>query len=407
MILDEDYCATDRISGACTIDLRTIYGNLSGLLRILPWRNHLRLERRARSGWAQDDAAFDYLISSPEMDEHPPEHPLRRLADAIPGWAREAVRPFRMNQLRLLRILSFDLRALELARDAPVLFWLMAECLRSQSTREEILVLTSIKRREILRRTIGASSKSMLKFLSKLEGFSYEFLDLERLRSLLKTDEWTRLRHLDRVNWQVLNLFANEGGWFEYKAVRALMNDADTARALNVARDWRRLELDIRRLTRTLGLSEPTRQIKMMADIEALRRFHDVLVASLNNQRRTSFEEQYREPFPNPPFPGNERIQPINCAGDLLDEGSAMHHCVASYAERILQRKCYIYRILTPERATLELLAMPDGKWRIGQIKLACNRNPAIDTLLYVRMWLETEKAKTSPSVIGGRPNGY
>ena len=63
-----------------------------------------------------------------------------------------------------------------------------------------------------------------------------------------------------------------------------------------------------------------------------------------------------------------------------------MQHCVASYAERIAKGKCSIYKILTPERATMEIDTR-DSQPKISQVKLYKNGIPRPQTFEAVEMW--------------------
>ncbi|MBN1760377.1 MAG: PcfJ domain-containing protein [Chitinispirillaceae bacterium] len=97
--------------------------------------------------------------------------------------------------------------------------------------------------------------------------------------------------------------------------------------------------------------------------------------------------------FLPPPFPGTETICPITCYRDLKEEGRTMHHCVGSYSGRVMSGSTYIYRVLEPERATLELcFNNSTGAWEIGQLHLVCNGTPLNVTRESVAKWLEKEK---------------
>jgi len=63
-----------------------------------------------------------------------------------------------------------------------------------------------------------------------------------------------------------------------------------------------------------------------------------------------------------------------------------MQHCVASYAERIVRGKCSIYKILTPERATMEI-DTSDFQPKISQVKLYKNGKPNQQTFEAVENW--------------------
>ncbi len=62
----------------------------------------------------------------------------------------------------------------------------------------------------------------------------------------------------------------------------------------------------------------------------------------------------------SPPVPGNKNIVPINSISGLETEGDKMHHCVACYADYVQSGHCWIYKIIKPKRATLELVPQHD-----------------------------------------------
>lgn len=58
-----------------------------------------------------------------------------------------------------------------------------------------------------------------------------------------------------------------------------------------------------------------------------------------------------------------------------------------TYAERIRQGRSTIYRVLAPERATLEIRRC-ERELRVGEFKLACNAEPDARSWDAVREWL-------------------
>jgi hypothetical protein len=97
--------------------------------------------------------------------------------------------------------------------------------------------------------------------------------------------------------------------------------------------------------------------------------------------------------FPPPPVPGSAAIQPITTIEDLLAEGETMHNCVGSYAVKVMRGDSYIYRVLAPQRATLEIIPL-DGMYLPNQLKTACNGEPAQETREAVEVWLAEENRK-------------
>jgi len=394
MILDEQFCSYDQTTDALVFDLRDAYGPQADLIRVRPWQEQVLIEHMGPSGWQQDDTVFDYPLVSTEVDELPDSHPLRRFSESLPEWARETVRPYGINQLRLLRILSVNPQSHQLAQTAPLVFWLLSECMTAQSSSRELTEISSLKRRDILQQSVGNGSKSLIKFISKLRNISFELIDLQILHSLFGSSVWSRLRHMPCMNWQVLKLFARHPAWLEYKGLLNLINSVDESKALSIVSQWRRLSNDVHRLSRVMDLPDPSQSIKRMQCIKELQHLHDTLTTRINRQKVMEFEARYQQPFPNPPIPGSEDIQPIVSIAELLNEGVEMHHCVASYVGRILGGNSFIYRVLAPQRATLEVLMTPDDKCRIGQLKLACNGKPSAETSAWIWKWMESEKRK-------------
>src|SRR5436190_808790 len=50
--------------------------------------------------------------------------------------------------------------------------------------------------------------------------------------------------------------------------------------------------------------------------------------------------------------------------------------------------RCYIYRVLSPQLATLSVAKGPDGGWQIQQLFLSCNRPVSPETWQFVQKWL-------------------
>lgn len=65
----------------------------------------------------------------------------------------------------------------------------------------------------------------------------------------------------------------------------------------------------------------------------------------------------------------------------IYEEGRAMHHCVATYAEQVFAGRCWIYSVVRGDEriATLELRPAANG-FALAQIKAHCNRPPPAGT---------------------------
>jgi hypothetical protein len=82
------------------------------------------------------------------------------------------------------------------------------------------------------------------------------------------------------------------------------------------------------------------------------------------------------ERFGAPPVPGIECeeivIAPITSRTGLDAESADMQNCISTYLVQIYEEKCYAYRLLQPERATV-LVDRRSGRWSIAEAMLAAN----------------------------------
>jgi hypothetical protein len=114
--------------------------------------------------------------------------------------------------------------------------------------------------------------------------------------------------------------------------------------------------------------------------------------------------------FPPPWFPaakiGNTEIVPIEDAATLYREGSAMHHCVGTYRDRVQSGEFYVYSMRRDgERVATLALGRYDrggnGNVYLEQIRGACNIEPPKEIIATVRRWLRAQKPSQAPALMG------
>jgi len=76
-----------------------------------------------------------------------------------------------------------------------------------------------------------------------------------------------------------------------------------------------------------------------------------------------------------PPINGSDSILPITNFKDLVIEGQQQRNCVKSYHDEILSGNYYVYKVVSPERATLGLEKKRQKKWSIDQLVSKCNKS--------------------------------
>ena len=77
-----------------------------------------------------------------------------------------------------------------------------------------------------------------------------------------------------------------------------------------------------------------------------------------------------------------------------------MRHCVASYHDEIMSGESCIYKVLYPQRATLELTRDDNGHLKINQLRLPRNKSPSKKSMTFIQKWFgfETSRKKSSLS---------
>ncbi len=165
---------------------------------------------------------------------------------------------------------------------------------------------------------------------------------------------------------------------------RLLRELSDSMVAWGVVSEHLRTFLDTLTLAATLA---PPRPLPVFNSLAQLTRHHDELVAEMNLK---GLSEQEHLVFPPPPIPGHATIVPLTAPAMLLEEGREQENCVAAYAKRVAVGNGFIYRVLAPERATLQIVQNRRG-WRIGELSGPRNEPVSEATRIAVQHWLSGE----------------
>jgi hypothetical protein len=114
-------------------------------------------------------------------------------------------------------------------------------------------------------------------------------------------------------------------------------------------------------------------------------------------------EDSKAVPFPEPWFPSASlingyQIVPIIDSAELYREGRAMHNCVGSYDQRVIEGSTYIYGIRDGDKriATVEIKRSGD-KAEIGQMRALCNAPAPKEIVAAARRWLRAQKNELPP----------
>lgn len=373
-----------------------------------------------------------------------PRHALEQYLARIPAAIFAAVRPFSWRQFVVLRMAAAAPReAAQMLHDNPSLLWLTADRVADRELpRDRTPPLLRMPRRELLGWAADCPSARAVRLLSRIRYNHYRYTaqKCSSLRELVARDDIVRnlaqetslpepfIRWVDRapsvyalpLAVDILRRYRPDDN---PSALRRFVLRLNTRirecrryagqlelpwveRRLKQCRSPARLErlhcrlrtryeetADIMRLCVQLGRRQPPLAELGARGDRTVTRLHNRLAAEMSRVEASRYVEQLvarygTSAFPPPPLPGRADIVPVTTAEELLAEGREMSHCVGSYADDIMAGRCYIYRVLRPQRATLQLV-LGEGGPRMGMLRLAHNHHPSEETEAAVRRWIE------------------
>ena len=102
--------------------------------------------------------------------------------------------------------------------------------------------------------------------------------------------------------------------------------------------------------------------------------------------------------LPAPWYPAAKQgafdIIPIATAIDLYREGQAMHHCVATYADRVREGACYVFSVRQRGQRVATVSLVRDGaRILIEQVRGPRNTTPPTAIMMALQQWLRTRPA--------------
>ena len=127
---------------------------------------------------------------------------------------------------------------------------------------------------------------------------------------------------------------------------------------------------------------------------------HDEWVKKLNETGYNLYESRYLNlefpPMPDLWYPDSNilTIQPQTTPKDLIKLGRQESNCVASWAHRVTNGKCYIYKVVAKYEVATLAIHKSRGSWHVMDM-LTANNEPASDeTWSLVKEWLQLAQNK-------------
>jgi len=398
MILDHPFTKISA-DGTFYIDIRS---RLDVYLKYTPWGDGLNVYRHQERGWTPEPRDPDLPLVS-EAHIHSPALPVYHFIKQIPGAVRSKILSFNYLQTTMLQLAARTEKALDLLCDIPVLLWLIAEKYHHCDwTLEKCDIVLSKKRKSILKEILDTGSRSDVRFLKKIKLMHGEQDELTVIKTAIRQQNQAgQLNHWPVIPVQVIALLQrfpnlNEASFLRTIAAKTYDRIADgLADSYRICKLWE----DIYHMGTVLEINNLPAVLNQTKSVDALRKIHDRWMERLHRKETIIAGGKS---FCSPPIPGNNNIYPILTFEDLLAEGRLMHHCVGGYVNKINNGSSYVYRVLKPERATLEIIGQGKNA-KIGEFRRLYNQSPSARTYLCVKNWLEDYKKQKVNSTKSGQ----
>ena len=282
------------------------------------------------------------------------------------------------HKARLAEYASKSNPVRDLLLSNPILLWGLCEYgFLNDITLDEIEALTRVKQRDLAMYLKLEGTQQQVRLLKRMSGVSRTKDELRSYMRLLKHQAVCNyLSHAPGELGAELQLLTKHP-WLASCPARALIPLLSNREHWITFRDILRMTDDIT-------------ELQQCTTTNALNRLHDRLVVELNQWRRRELirdEGGQPVPLPEPPLPATDTIIPITSQAELIEEGQEMHHCIASHLKSVVDGKFAVYRMMAPERLTIEVLVMGGGQLVLREVRGKCNRLPSDASNAIIEAW--------------------
>lgn len=379
---------------------------------ISPWSAGFET-RTIRNGFRLPSYFWALEMFSDEIRTSLPNSAVDFLA-SIPADVRRNVGAYRFGQCFMLRYAAAYSEAQDLLHSNPILYWLLAcAAYDGNIDQDHFPGLCQRKQVKILGKLIPGAAKATLRLLSKITVEFGSIHEARIIRHVLARQSLVKaVAHLSNVPFRLLEVLGRHGRLVTPSLAALILRElqSESRDPAELGRNLDEIVADLGSMASVLDIDSPHRAIARCKTAAELTALHDRWVERQNRKFvpipadgplycREDTSDRAPLIFPPPPYPDSADIQAIRTFDELILEGQEQRHCVASYALDVAAGKVYIYRVLRPSRATLELRETDDG-WKVGQIKLFRNGEPELPTRMCVQDWLRQVSQNDLPERI-------
>ena len=303
---------------------------------------------------------------------------------SIPEPVRNRIVKYRHIDFAILYMTSHYRYAYELFISHPILFWLvMCEAKQNTWTEEKLTTVIGLSRKHIMGECGLPATQAAIKLLTKFNFERYDITALSLIKKVFELKSYQKINHhQQQINLMLAKLMVRHPVLVRPTFIHKLKDGEWNSHLSNTLND-------VFRLAEQLEMRNIIDDIAKCASNSDLITLHDHLTRLLNQRlAKQAHFKKYNADYPQAPIIGNNTIIPITNGVNLLQEGIDQKHCAASYHDDIANGNYYIYKVLSPERATLGLTLVSGQKPKLDQLFLRRNAEVSDKTKSVVMDWL-------------------
>jgi len=352
----------------------TLSANISYWDEGITWQLNSKRQEQVLTLFSPALAPFEVLSQRDDCQEW---------YSAIPEKVRSLIVKYRHIDFAILYLTSHYRYAYELFISHPTLFWLvMCEAKQNTWTEEKLMTVIGLPRKKVMEECGLPATQAAVTLLTKFNFERYDITALSIIKKVFELKAYQKINHHQQINLMLAKLIVRHPVLVRPTFIHKLEDDEWNSHLSNTLND-------VFRLAEQLETRNIIDDIAGCISNSELIALHDHL-ASLLNQRlaKQAYLKKYNVDYPEPPIVGNDNIIPIINGEELLQEGIDQKNCVASYHDDISTGHYFVYKVLSPERATLGLKLVTGQKPELEQLYLKRNEEVSDMTKKSVLLWL-------------------
>ena len=387
----------------------SVFENPASFINISSWESGCHIFTSYDKCENNHKGSFDYSIFklAPLLDPDYHSSPISRFCNSIPREIVQKISKFQYRQLKMLNVVANNKAAQDLLESSPVLFWIYVDWIKKNDMpKPRVSEVLLEKHISILRLIYPDANKTHLKFINSLLLNKYDKSILNLIfKVFFNNIILFQLRHIKIINYGIIGflLKMNFEDDFEIKVIILILKRYQNVKGMSVT-GLLHLYEDTLKMNQVIYHSYEHPLInENILTIEKLYLSHKILDCKINAPNyiedikqtlllnEMAGENHEHDAFPKAYIVGNENITHITTYAELVSEGLEMNTCVLNYSQQIKNGESCLYKVIRPERGTLELKKKNGGLY-ISQFSLKENDEPNVNSFVYINKWLKGYK---------------